>query len=1086
MSKRTYIKFSGILLLVVGTLLISVAAFLPRLMDINAYRDEILTALQQTLNRNVTFRTARFTWNFGPSVTFESLSIKEPQSTADFVSADRITVRLAILPLLEKKVVLQDVVAEGAHIRLARGADGSLNIDDLLKPSGEPSAVHFRKVQLKRSTLQWRDLAIQKDGFQAVARNVTLTVDHLSRGSKGNIKLVCDLQATSGQPASVSLSGSVRLPAEGYPLTDALLNGDVDIKQFEVGRFWPYYGGYIPFDNAGGRLDLVSSFKGKLQEFGAKGRIRLSGSSVVWPKVFHYTVAPKQLQLTYDLRLTKSLIDIPTVDISTDGFRIKGSFQMHDYAGKDPRIVARANTPGTFRYEDVRGYVPYGIIPIETSEYIEHKIKAGIFKLDTGILDGTVSQIAHMEIGENYKTLFIRGPVEKAVLSYGPRAPQFTNIKGIIELREKNFNLIGMTALFGESPLKMNGSIVEYNTDKPSDYQVHMEVTPNSPEVAWLARIAGANRLEFGGNSTLVLNGSGHNSAYRLNGDWQLKQAVYSFPGAVRKPAGMNNHLTFSSVINSRETRFTSVSYSLPPLALSATGLLRYAEQPYLGFELQSNQFAMGDNLPILGGLQKFRLKGRVKANVAGSGNPEDFSAMNYSGTIALNGFSLQPDEKLRPVTGINGTVTFKGNSLETSSIQARYGDSPVTVKGRVSSIKNNEAQIALSSPQLFLRDLNRAPQKSDLALRRLSGTILVHDDRYEIKNLTGQLNSSNFSISGVYAGGSAPEANVAITSSRLDVDDLLLLAAPVAQPAVPQGGSGTGAKLKQTVKETDLKLKLAVDAGKYGRFPFNRLNATVNQNSGIVYLQNLEAGFFGGRLNAKGRVAPGGDQGTRYDLNLGLDRVDAERLLHSLDISREVTGTLNLQGDITARGNSMADIKKTALGNVRLKMENGSLRKFNVLSKMFSILNFSQLLKGRLPDMTTEGMPYNDITGSFAVSDGTIASQDLFINSDAINISVIGKADMVREDLDFTIGVQPLQTVDKVVNRIPVVGWILTGREKDFVTVYFEAKGPWADPKVSAIPAKSLGKGVLNMFRRVFELPVRLFTDTGEVILGK
>jgi len=75
---------------------------------------------------------------------------------------------------------------------------------------------------------------------------------------------------------------------------------------------------------------------------------------------------------------------------------------------------------------------------------------------------------------------------------------------------------------------------------------------------------------------------------------------------------------------------------------------------------------------------------------------------------------------------------------------------------------------------------------------------------------------------------------------------------------------------------------------------------------------------------------------------------------------------------------------------------------------------------------------------------------------------------------------------VDKVVNRIPVVGWLLTGKDKSFLTAYFEAKGKWSDPKVSAIPAKSLAKGALNVFRRVFELPMRLFTDTGEVILGK
>jgi hypothetical protein len=32
----------------------------------------------------------------------------------------------------------------------------------------------------------------------------------------------------------------------------------------------------------------------------------------------------------------------------------------------------------------------------------------------------------------------------------------------------------------------------------------------------------------------------------------------------------------------------------------------------------------------------------------------------------------------------------------------------------------------------------------------------------------------------------------------------------------------------------------------------------------------------------------------------------------------------------------------------------------------------------------------------------------------------------------------------------------------------------------------KSMGKGILNIFIRAFELPVKLFTDTGDVILGK
>ena len=1077
MMKRSYVKLSGILLLIVGTLVVSLAFFLPYLLDINSYRDEILASLQKSLNRKVTFSRGEFKWHFGPSFDFDGITVREPDNSADFLKADRISVRLALVPLLDKRVVLRDLSLEGADIRLVRGADGKLNIDDLLAPGKEGMQIQFRRVQLRRSTLQWRDMAIRKEGLSAVAGNVNLTLDHLARGRKGSVKLACDMPAASGPPAQIALNGTVRLPEKGKSLLEMELNGDADIKQAEIGRFWPYFGTSLPFANTGGRLDLATSFKGKPREFAAKGRIRVNSAAVTWPAIFHATVAPRFLQADYDMKLTGTLLDIKTIDLSTDGFRIKGSVQVHDYAGKDPRIVARAVTPGTFRYEDVRTYVPYGIIPTDTSDYIENKIKAGVFKLDTGVLDGRISQIAHMERGDNYNTLLIRGPVEKAVLSYGPKAPTFNNIKGTIELKGKNFNLVGMTGSFGTSPFKLQGSITEYNTDKQSDYPVRMEITPRAPEVAWLARIVGANRLDFSGTSNLVLTGSGHFSAYRLDGEWELKQAAYAFPGAIRKPAGMANHLAFSSILPPGEVKLTSLAYTLPPLALSASAQLKYGDHPYLGFDLQTNPFLMGDTLPIMPLWQQYRPRGKVQAHIRGSGNPEDFSAMDYAGSIALNAFSFLPGPKLKPVSGINSTITFHGNSLETTGMNARYGDSLLHLRGRVKSLKNAEAEVTLSSPQFFLRDLNLPPAKAaNASIRRLYAVLAIGNDRFAISRLSGLFNTSNFSISGDYTTGAAPTANLALSSSYLDLDDLFQLA------KLSEQGNGE----KQAPSPLNLNLKLNAEAGKYEKVPYTRLGATLHQENGILYVQGLEAGLFNGRVTAKGRIAPGTGQERRYDLNFGLERVNAERLFQALDVSKEVTGTLNLSGDLTARGATLADLKKTALGNVKLKLEKGTLRKFSVLSKMFSILNVSQLLKFQLPDMVSGGMPYNDIHGSFAFSDGTITTQNLFINSEAMNISIIGQADMVKEELNFTIGVQPLQTVDKIVNRIPVVGWLLTGKGKSVVTAYFEAKGKWSDPQVSAIPVKSMAKGALNIFKRVFELPVRLFTDTGEVILGQ
>ena len=198
------------------------------------------------------------------------------------------------------------------------------------------------------------------------------------------------------------------------------------------------------------------------------------------------------------------------------------------------------------------------------------------------------------------------------------------------------------------------------------------------------------------------------------------------------------------------------------------------------------------------------------------------------------------------------------------------------------------------------------------------------------------------------------------------------------------------------------------------------------------------------------------------------------------------MTGIISMQGELSAGGESTDEITRTAQGTMKITCQDGTLRKFSVLSKVFSILNVSQLLKFQLPDMVSGGMPFNKITSTFAFQDGIASTNDLFIDSDAMNISIVGKFNLVKNDLDLTIGVKPLQTVDKIVSHIPIVGWILTGKNRSLVTAYFEAKGNWENPQVRAIPVKALAGGVFNIFKRVFQLPAKLVTDTGEVFMGR
>jgi len=198
------------------------------------------------------------------------------------------------------------------------------------------------------------------------------------------------------------------------------------------------------------------------------------------------------------------------------------------------------------------------------------------------------------------------------------------------------------------------------------------------------------------------------------------------------------------------------------------------------------------------------------------------------------------------------------------------------------------------------------------------------------------------------------------------------------------------------------------------------------------------------------------------------------------------IAGAMTVKGDVTAEGTTIFDVKKTARGTATIMMGKGTLYKHSFLSKVFSILNVSQLLKFQLPDIINDGMPYNTITGTFSLKDGILSTNDWFVNSDSLNMSIVGTTNIIKEDIDVTIGVQPFQTVDKVVSRIPVVGWILTSDTKGLITLYFQAHGNRNNPTVDVIPVKSMEKGVLNIFKKLFQLPERMITDTGEVIMGK
>lgn len=1051
-----------------------VTVLLDKLLHLDSYKTEILAEIEKSLNRRVFYEKGEFSLQFGPSFTFSNVIVKEKDGLTNFVTTERLTFKIALLPLLEKKIYLKEMVLDHPDITLSRDTKGVFNISDLLEAKKSAVTLHLKEIRLKKGTIRFHDMAITPAGLTTVLENTDLNISQFARGKSCDVKLSASV-AGFGKEHRFSLAGTAKLPDKDKPLSETSFDMKLGAKSLDVAHFWPYYSKYVPFRKILGRFDIDTNFIGSFFAFTSKGEMKISGLRFDYPQIFHAVLAPRDLHFHYDMELNKRDISVKSLNLTVDGLNVKGNCAIKDIHSGDPRIVAHATT-SQFRLEEFGGYIPYGVIVKDPADFIEQHIKGGTYKLDEGRLDGRVSQILHMELGQNYNVLFIKGKVEKGLVTYGAQVPTFNGIKGELEMRGKDFNLLHMSGYFGSSPFTLDGKIADYPLDTPSSYPFTMKMAPRQAEVAWLLGRDKGQKLAFAGDSTLHLNGSGFSHAYNLAGDWNLTSAAYSFPDLINKPAGRNNTLAFKGSITKQEARLATFLFNLSPMVLTASADYRFTGKNRLQLELKTNQFPSGEVAAMLPYFRQYQPAGRIQAAINGKSNDKDLTNLHWGGDVSFSGFSFKPSDSIKTVSNMTGTIRFKGDSLETSQLSAKLGNSTIYGKGSLTGFKNPTFNITFTSPSIYFSDLGLHVPQKEVKAEKLQGNISLTDNNLQIKTLSGQINNSQLNIKGTVQDINNPKIDISVNSPHLEVEDIVLLS------KLERGNAKDRSPMR-----IGLKAAILASTGKFKDMDFKRLKTVAMLDDKILYLQPVEFSAFGGDVSGKGRFDFGTNGAPRYQISFNMNNVSAEKVTRAVGVKKqEITGTLAMQGELTAKGNTADDIKKTALGSVKLTIEEGSLRKFSTLSKIFSILNVSQLLKFQLPDMVSGGMPFNEITGSIAIRDGVISSKDLFVDSDAMNISAVGKLDLIKEELDATIGVQPLQTVDKVVSHIPIVGWILTGKDKTLITAYFEAKGKVDDPKVTAIPVKSLARGVFDIFKRVFELPARLITDTGEVIIGK
>jgi uncharacterized protein YhdP len=279
--------------------------------------------------------------------------------------------------------------------------------------------------------------------------------------------------------------------------------------------------------------------------------------------------------------------------------------------------------------------------------------------------------------------------------------------------------------------------------------------------------------------------------------------------------------------------------------------------------------------------------------------------------------------------------------------------------------------------------------------------------------------------------------------------------------------------KLAASTRINYIRATIHSDSGYLHTIPYEKLYASVNYQRDVVRLEPIRFNAFGGRVEANMALDFFIRGWPAYKMDFSLNQVDAKDFFNFLEVKREfIEGDLDLSGNLSSKGSQKAVLIQNLSGHTRLTTTQGFLKNLPVHSKVFYVLNVSQLLQFRLPNLDREKMPYSRITGSFSFNNGVLSTQDLHTYTDNINMTVLGNMNLNNKQIDLTIGLQPFKTVETLFDIIPGSGWLLSGNGKKLLTVYFEAKGSWDNPKVKTLPVKYIPKQVFNIFRMAFGLP--------------
>jgi AsmA protein len=444
-------------------------------------------------------------------------------------------------------------------------------------------------------------------------------------------------------------------------------------------------------------------------------------------------------------------------------------------------------------------------------------------------------------------------------------------------------------------------------------------------------------------------------------------------------------------------TAFLSTNQPVIRTKTELTGKLRFdrALKRYQFDDMRFSGEAAGD--PLQGKTLTFSAQGQLLADL--SANVAEWTNLKLSANQlrALGELHVRDLDKAPQLSGGISIAQFNLREFLDSVGQTAptLGDNSLTRLEMVSRIAATQNSVSLDDLTLRLDDST------------FTGRVAVDD--FAKQSLRLKLKADTFDADR-YRPPQSEQAKAAGAARKTEVQG---------NEAEAMAASGTSPLPNQPtqVAWSDTKLlplermrKLDVDADlNFGKLTVEKLpiqNAALKTSAldGVVTVDSLRGDLYNGNFEVKGNldVRP---EVPLASVQTHIVKVPVERFIQSQGTTPPLRGLLNLNSDVTARGNSEKALVESLNGTASFALNDGVLVNANLeqqLCRGISVLN-RKTLSGEPRGKDT---PFQQLNGNLTFRNGVASNPDLKVRTPGLTVNGDGDIDLRVLGMNYRIGV--------------------------------------------------------------------------------